>query len=84
MQETEIEEALDETVLETAIRQEDLQQRRNDEAKRDENGDPSLSTTLALLKIGQPVSFGVSADDRPFKGTIRGIEPKVDPSSRLV
>lgn len=39
---------------------------------------------LALLKIGQPVSFGVSADDRPFKGTIRGIEPKVDPSSRLV
>ena len=39
---------------------------------------------LALLGIGQPVAFGVSAGDWAFRGTITGIEPKVDPSSRLV
>lgn len=39
---------------------------------------------LSQLKIGQPVAFGASADDLAFKGSIKGIEPKVDPSSRLV
>ncbi len=39
---------------------------------------------LDLLKIGEPVKFGVSSDDMPFKGSITGIEPKVDPTSRLV
>ncbi|WP_274628257.1 efflux RND transporter periplasmic adaptor subunit [Arvimicrobium flavum] len=39
---------------------------------------------LSLLQIGQPVIFGVNADNMPFKGSIKGIEPKVDPSSRLV
>ncbi|MEI5677524.1 MULTISPECIES: efflux RND transporter periplasmic adaptor subunit [unclassified Mesorhizobium] len=39
---------------------------------------------LDLLKIGEPVKFGVNSDDMPFKGTITGIEPKVDPTSRLV
>lgn len=39
---------------------------------------------LGLLKIGQPVAFGLVEDDLPFKGTITGIEPKVDPASRLV
>lgn len=39
---------------------------------------------LSQLKIGQPVAFGVSADDLAFTGSIKGIEPKVDPSSRLV
>lgn len=39
---------------------------------------------LNLLKIGGPVRFGVTADDMPFTGTIKGIEPKVDPTSRMV
>jgi membrane fusion protein (multidrug efflux system) len=39
---------------------------------------------LDLLKIGAPVRFGVTADDMPFEGSITGIEPKVDPTSRLV
>ena len=30
------------------------------------------------------MAFGLSADDFAFKGSIKGIEPKVDPSSRLV
>jgi len=39
---------------------------------------------LSLLKIGQPVRFGLSEDDMPFAGTITGIDPKVDPATRLV
>jgi membrane fusion protein (multidrug efflux system) len=39
---------------------------------------------LNLLKIGGPVRFGVTAEDMPFVGTIKGIEPKVDPTSRMV
>ncbi|WP_269932159.1 efflux RND transporter periplasmic adaptor subunit [Aminobacter sp. HY435] len=39
---------------------------------------------LDLLKSGQPVRFGVSEDDMPFRGSIVGIDPKVDPQSRLV
>lgn len=39
---------------------------------------------LGLLKLGQPLRLGVGEDDMPFTGTIRGIDPKVDPGSRLV
>lgn len=39
---------------------------------------------LAQLKIGQPVNFGVSSDSMPFNGSVIGIDPKVDPQSRLV
>jgi membrane fusion protein (multidrug efflux system) len=39
---------------------------------------------LPLLKIGQPVRLGTGGEDMPFAGTIRGINPKIDPTSRLV
>ncbi len=39
---------------------------------------------LPLLKIGQTVRLGIGGDDLPFAGTIRGIDPKIDPASRLV
>lgn len=39
---------------------------------------------LPLLKIGQSVRLGVGGDDMPFIGSIRGIDPKIDPTSRLV
>ncbi len=39
---------------------------------------------LPLLKIGQTVRIGLGGDDKPFAGAIRGIDPKIDPSSRLV
>jgi len=39
---------------------------------------------LDLLKIGGAVRFGVTTDNMPFTGKIIGIEPKVDPVSRLV
>ena len=39
---------------------------------------------LGDLKIGQPVVFGLSPADMRFKGVITGIDPKVDPNSRLV
>lgn len=39
---------------------------------------------LTEVKIGQPVMFGATEDDRSFHGSIKGIEPKVDPTSRLV
>jgi len=39
---------------------------------------------LDQIHIGQPVRFGVTADDLPFTGKITGIDPKVDSSSRLV
>ena len=39
---------------------------------------------LSLLKMGQPVRFGVTEDDMPFEGTVTGIDPKVDPATRLV
>lgn len=41
---------------------------------------------LPLLKIGQPVQLGTGEDDEglPFRGEIRGIDPKIDPASRLV
>ncbi len=40
--------------------------------------------SLNLVRIGQPVRFGVNDVDMPFRGAIVGIEPKVDPSTRLV
>jgi membrane fusion protein, multidrug efflux system len=39
---------------------------------------------LARIAIGQPVRLGVAADELSFQGRITGIEPKVDPASRLV
>lgn len=43
---------------------------------------------LPLLKIGQTVRLGLGggggSGDMPFAGAIRGIDPKIDPSSRLV
>lgn len=39
---------------------------------------------LPLVKIGQLVRLGVGDKDMPFAGTIRGINPKIDPASRLV
>lgn len=39
---------------------------------------------LNELKIGQPVELGVHATGLSFRGTISGIDPKVDPNSRLV
>lgn len=39
---------------------------------------------LSQLKVGQPVQFGVSSDDMAFIGSVVGIDPKVDPHSRLV
>lgn len=39
---------------------------------------------LALLKIGQAVRFGLSENDLPFTGSITGIEPRVNPATRLV
>ncbi|TPM37779.1 efflux RND transporter periplasmic adaptor subunit [Mesorhizobium sp. B2-3-4] len=39
---------------------------------------------LPLLKIGQTVRLGLGGEDKPFAGAIRGIDPKIDPSSRLV
>jgi membrane fusion protein (multidrug efflux system) len=39
---------------------------------------------LGDLSIGQPVTFGLTPAEMPFKGAITGIDPKVDPNSRLV
>jgi membrane fusion protein (multidrug efflux system) len=39
---------------------------------------------LPLLKIGQTVRLGLGGGDMPFAGAIRGIDPKIDPASRLV
>ncbi|MCO5161639.1 MAG: efflux RND transporter periplasmic adaptor subunit [Mesorhizobium sp.] len=40
--------------------------------------------SLTLVKIGQPVRFGAGDVNMPFSGKIVGIEPKVDPATRLV
>lgn len=39
---------------------------------------------LPLLKIGQTVRLGTGGGDMPFAGAVRGIDPKIDSSSRLV
>lgn len=36
------------------------------------------------LKIGQAVRAGLTGDGMPFAGSIIGIDPKIDPTSRLV
>ncbi|WP_159590106.1 efflux RND transporter periplasmic adaptor subunit [Chelativorans xinjiangense] len=38
---------------------------------------------FGLLKIGQPVRLGSDEQNLSYTGTIRGIDPKIDPSSRL-
>lgn len=39
--------------------------------------------SLPLLKLGQTVAVGPSASERNFIGEIVGIDPKIDPSTRL-
>jgi membrane fusion protein (multidrug efflux system) len=39
---------------------------------------------LNLLKIGQQLRLGTGNGDMPFRGEIRGIDPKIDPVTRLV
>jgi membrane fusion protein (multidrug efflux system) len=39
---------------------------------------------LPLLKIGQTVRLGIGDDEMPYSGSIHGIDPKIDPASRLV
>jgi membrane fusion protein (multidrug efflux system) len=39
---------------------------------------------LTQLKMGQPLVIGLTEDKMDFAGTITGIDPKIDPSSRLV
>ncbi|RWP50887.1 MAG: efflux RND transporter periplasmic adaptor subunit [Mesorhizobium sp.] len=39
---------------------------------------------LPLLKIDQKLRLGIGDGELPFAGTIRGIDPKIDPTSRLV
>jgi membrane fusion protein (multidrug efflux system) len=39
---------------------------------------------VASLTIGQPAVFGVSEDQMKFRGTVTGVDPKIDPKTRLV
>ena len=39
---------------------------------------------LGALKIGQTAAFGFAPDNMPYTGKITGIDPKIDPTSRLV
>lgn len=39
---------------------------------------------FADLEFGQAVTLGLAADNMAYKGSITGIDPKIDPSSRLV
>ena len=39
---------------------------------------------LADLQMGQPASFGLTGEDFPYEGRIVGIDPKIDPQTRLV
>jgi len=39
---------------------------------------------LGELKIGQPMRFGADQQGYPYSGKITGIDPKVDPATRLV
>jgi membrane fusion protein (multidrug efflux system) len=39
---------------------------------------------LPNLKLGQPITLGLTEDHLDFKGAITGIDPKIDPVSRLV
>ncbi|YBV97340.1 efflux RND transporter periplasmic adaptor subunit [Phyllobacteriaceae bacterium JZ32] len=40
--------------------------------------------SLSKLKIGQPVLVGLTDDNLEFKGKVIGIDPKIDPTTRLV
>lgn len=40
--------------------------------------------SLPQLRLGQPVQVGPSMEQLNYSGTIVGIDPKIDPSSRLV
>ena len=39
---------------------------------------------LPDIKLGQPVTIGLTADHLDYKGAITGIDPKIDATSRLV
>ena len=39
---------------------------------------------LAELEIGQPAAFGLTGEKFPYEGRIVGIDPKIDPQTRLV
>ena len=39
---------------------------------------------VADMKMGQSARFGVAEDDFPYQGRIIGIDPKIDPQTRLV
>lgn len=39
---------------------------------------------MGELKLGQHASFGLTDDAFPFSGRVTGIDPKIDPESRLV
>ena len=39
---------------------------------------------FASLQMGQPVRVGLTDEDMPFVGKITGIDPKIDPATRLV
>jgi membrane fusion protein (multidrug efflux system) len=36
------------------------------------------------IKLGQPAKFGLTGEEFPYQGKIIGIDPKVDPQTRLV
>jgi membrane fusion protein (multidrug efflux system) len=38
---------------------------------------------LPLLKIGQTVRLGIGDEEMPYTGSIHGIDPKIDPASRM-
>lgn len=40
--------------------------------------------SLSVLKVGQTVKVGSNAGNLTFTGTITGIDPKIDPATRLV
>jgi membrane fusion protein (multidrug efflux system) len=39
---------------------------------------------LGDISVGQPASFGLTEADFPYRGRIIGIDPKIDPQTRLV
>jgi membrane fusion protein (multidrug efflux system) len=39
---------------------------------------------IANLKMGQPATFGLTEESFPYQGQIVGVDPKIDPQTRLV
>lgn len=39
---------------------------------------------MSELRIDQPATFGVTAADFPYRGRIVGVDPKIDPQTRLI